>query len=196
MIIAIKGYIGTGKSTVSKIIANTYGYKYINADEVVANLYEDKNIQEDVCSILDLDFFSKKEIGNIVFKNIDKLNNLEAYIHPKLEKKLNDFILENKNNVVIDCQVIDKLNVIHDFEILCVCSKDTILNRIKNRDRRETDEIESILKIQEQFIVQHSKVLPINTNLDEDGIKEQIDKVLSTFEKFSKKNLYEDDFDD
>ncbi len=196
MIIAIKGYIGTGKSTVSDIIANTYGYKYINADEVVASLYEDKNIQEDVCNILGLDFFSKKEIGNIVFKNIDKLNDLEAYIHPKLEKKINDFILENKNNVVIDCQVIDKLNVLYEFEILCVCSKNTILTRIKNRDGREIDEIERILKIQEKFMVQHSKVLPINTNLDENCIRKEIDKVLSTFEKFKKKDLYEDDFDD
>ncbi len=40
MIIALKGYMGTGKTTISKIICKEYDFEVINADEIVQKMYE------------------------------------------------------------------------------------------------------------------------------------------------------------
>ncbi len=67
MKIAIKGYIGSGKSTVSKIIAQEYGYEIIDADNIVAKLYEENsNMRDEIINTLKLEEFSKQVIAKVV----------------------------------------------------------------------------------------------------------------------------------
>lgn len=195
MIIALKGYIGSGKSTLSKILKDKYQFEIINADEVVSSLYENINIQKEVCNILNLDKFSKKKISEIVFNDKDKLNELEKFIHPKLEIEINRLIQTYGENIVLDCQVIDKLNINHDYEILVTCPKEKIINRVIKRDKRDKLQIENILKEQERFIVQKKKIFPINMSGDID-IAEHLNKIINIFQKDIKNKDIDYDEDD
>ena len=71
-IIAITGGIGSGKSTVSKIIKDL-GYKVYSADEIYKELIKDKNFVKEIYKALDIktdDFiFDKNLISSRVFKN-------------------------------------------------------------------------------------------------------------------------------
>ncbi len=106
MKIAITGYIGSGKTTISNLIKKEFDFFIINVDDIFNELYQSNEIlKEEIKTKMNLEKFDKKELANKVFSNKDKLKELEKIVHPILEKKIEELSLEYEN-VIIDCQVI------------------------------------------------------------------------------------------
>ncbi len=156
MIIALKGTMGTGKSTLAVELAKQ-GYEVVNCDQIVHRLYEeDEQLIEKINTTFDLKkkkLFSlkknkqtvdRKKLGKIVFNNQAELKKLEAIVHPMLKTEMEQ-IINSHEKVVIDCQVVDKLALHYDLAILLQADEKTIIERIKNRDQKDEELIKKIM---------------------------------------------------
>ena len=178
MIIGLTGGIASGKSTVSKYLAEK-GFKVYDADKIAKDISEKKLVQEEIIltfgdKILDKNGnVDRKKIKEIVFENKEKLKQLNAIIHPKVidfYKKLKE---QNTDKIIIfDVPLlfesgIDKfcdkiLVVISDYEIQ--------LNRIVERDKIDRELAEKIIKSQlsnEERIKKADVVIENNSSLED-----------------------------
>ncbi len=182
MKIAIKGYIGSGKTTISNIIKNEFDFFIINADDIVEKLYQnDEVLKEEIVKKMNLSKFDKKELSSVVFSNEEKLKELEEIVHPILKSKIMSSI-KKYENVIIDCQVIDKLNIDVDGEIIVYATKEEIIKRVGNRDNRSLEEINNILKLQEKFDITKNRTYVIDSQKEDFEILEDLKKILKLFE--------------
>ncbi len=182
MKIAIKGYIGSGKTTISNMIKNEFGFFIINADNIVNEFYEnDEVLKQKIVKEFNLSKFDKKELSNVVFSNEEKLKKLEDIVHPILKSKIL-FFIKKYENVIIDCQVIDKLDIDVDGEIIVYANKEVIIKRVKNRDNRSLEEINKILKLQEKFVINKNRTYVIDSQKEDFEIVEDLKKILKLFE--------------
>lgn len=93
-LIGITGNIASGKSTVGKILEEM-GYKVIDSDDIVAELYEkDEEMKSEILDLLGT--LNKKEISKKIFSKDRKSkglkSKLEKIIHPRVERELNKWI--------------------------------------------------------------------------------------------------------
>ncbi len=90
--VAITGGIGSGKSTVSKIIKEL-GYKVFSADAVYKELLNDGDFLRGVFKSVGLSenlekSSGLKEVASLVFNDETLLKKLNDYTHPKIMQKL------------------------------------------------------------------------------------------------------------
>ena len=87
MKVAITGTIGSGKSTVLKMLADE-GYPCLSADAINKELLEDVNVQDKIVSLLELQSFSKENVRDVIFKDSKKKQALEAFLHPLILQEI------------------------------------------------------------------------------------------------------------
>ena len=178
MIIGLTGGIASGKSTVSKYLAEK-GFKVYDADKIAKDISEKKLVQEEIIAtfgdkILEENRnIDRKKLKEIVFEDKEKLKQLNAIIHPKVIDFYKELKKQNTDEVIIfDVPLlfesgIDKfcdkiLVVISDYEIQ--------LNRIVERDKIDRDLAEKIIKSQlsnEERIKKADVVIENNSSLED-----------------------------
>ena len=178
MIIGLTGGIASGKSTVSKYLAEK-GFKFYDADKIAKDISEKKSVQEEIIltfgdKILDENGnVDRKKLKETVFENKEKLKQLNAIIHPKVIDFYKELKEQNTDEIIIfDVPLlfesgIDKfcdkiLVVISDYEIQ--------LNRIVERDKIDRDLAEKIIKSQlsnEERIKKADVVIENNSSLED-----------------------------
>ncbi|WDF24694.1 dephospho-CoA kinase [Fusobacterium nucleatum] len=178
MIIGLTGGIASGKSTVSKYLAEK-GFKVYDADKIAKDISEKKSVQEEIIltfgnKILDENRnIDRKKLKEIVFENKEKLKQLNVIIHPKVIDFYKELKEQNTDEIIIfDVPLlfesgIDKfcdkiLVVISDYEIQ--------LNRIVERDKIDRDLAEKIIKSQlsnEERIKKADVVIENNSSLED-----------------------------
>ena len=189
MIIGLTGGIASGKSTVSKYLAEK-GFKVYDADRIAKNISEKKSVQEEIIltfgdKILDKNGnIDRKKLKEVVFKNKEKLKQLNAIIHPKVIDFYKELKEQNTDEIIIfDVPLlfesgIDKfcdkiLVVISDYEIQ--------LNRIVERDKIDRDLAEKIIKSQlynEERIKKADVVIENNSSLED--LLEKVERFCET----------------
>ncbi len=177
MIIALKGTIGTGKSTLAEEFVKK-GYQVANCDQIVHELYENdyelvnkisehfqiKPRKRPLSKKIKVD---RKALGEVVFNNPEKMLELEEIVHPILKEKMLEKI-EASDKIVIDCQVVDKLALNYDLAILLYAKEETIIDRIEKRDRKDRDLIKKIIKQQTNKEMLRNRTYAIDST---DGIE-------------------------
>ena len=178
MIIGLTGGIASGKSTVSKYLAEK-GFEVYDADKIAKDISEKKSVQEEIIltfgnKILDKNGnIDRKKLKEIVFENKEKLKQLNAIIHPKVIDFYKELKEKNTDEIIIfDVPLlfesgIDKfcdkiLVVISDYEIQ--------LNRIVERDKIDRELAEKIIKSQlsnEERIKKADVVIENNSSLED-----------------------------
>ncbi len=178
MKIAVKGFIGTGKSYVSKLLVEKKGFEVFNCDEYVHYLYDhDEDLKAQLLSEFGTD--KRSEMRDIVFNDQAKLAKLEAIILPKVEQKM--LSLESEN-IIWDCQTIDKLDDVEiDLTLICTADKDTIIKRVQARDGRSVEDINKILLLQDKIHLYQNRTYFIDTTNDDEQIIKQIDKMIRSY---------------
>ncbi len=90
-LIAITGGIGSGKTSVCKII-KSLGYKVFSADETYSELLNDKSFVKTIYDALDIKsnnyVFDRKLVANKVFNDNNCLKKLNDITHPLIMKKM------------------------------------------------------------------------------------------------------------
>ena len=94
--IGVTGIIGSGKSTVGKLLQES-GYPVLDADKAVHQLYETSSLLKQKLvdtfgeSILESNAISRKNLASIVFQNQTALKQLENIVYPYLKQVIIDF---------------------------------------------------------------------------------------------------------
>ena len=178
MIIGLTGGIASGKSTVSKYLAEK-SFKVYDADRIAKDISEKKSVQEEIIltfgdKILDENGnIDRKKLKEIVFENKEKLKQLNAIIHPKVIDFYKELKEKNTDEIIIfDVPLLyesgiekfcDKiLVVISDYEIQ--------LNRIVERDKIDRELASKIIKSQlsnKERIKKADVVIENNSSLED-----------------------------
>ncbi|WP_091732290.1 dephospho-CoA kinase [Proteiniborus ethanoligenes] len=196
-IIGLTGGIGTGKSTVSKIIQEK-GFPVIDADLIareVVNIGEPAYI-ETVKSfgetiLRDDGSIDRKKLGSIVFNDTNLRHRLNSILHPQINKKMKEETFKYSllyRVVFLDIPLLieelENLNssgLLFDEIWLVYADETTQLKRIIERDK--TDLADAIRRINAQKSIEeklkYADVVIYNTG----SIKELIDNVNKALEE-------------
>jgi dephospho-CoA kinase len=99
----VTGPICSGKSTFLKI-AEEFGFKTMRSDDLVSNLYDDKDIISKLMRVFDDHKFEssiKETIKYLFFKSYSNRKEIENIFHPKVHEIIEKELLSN-NNIFIE----------------------------------------------------------------------------------------------
>ena len=164
----LTGGIGTGKSTVSSFL-KMFGYKIIDADEISKEVFN-KHIKEieNIFNTTD-----RKKIRDIVFKDKNKLQQLEDIILPEVKREiLKKALILEKDNIpyFVDLPLYFEKQNYPEFDkvVVVYAPKELQLKRASKRDKSSVKDIENIInnqmdieekKLKADYIIDNSKDL-------------------------------------
>lgn len=154
MIIGITGLIGTGKSTISKILEDC-GAVVHNADDYVHALYKDKELLRVIASHfddVDVNNFNRNSLMDSLKGRPERRALLESIIHPRVRKSQLDFLNQHKDQdiIVLDVPLLfeTKAEDLCDEVWVTTCSPETQRKRVLARDAFDEEKLNVILKWQ------------------------------------------------
>ncbi|WP_294401613.1 dephospho-CoA kinase [uncultured Clostridium sp.] len=176
--IGLTGGIGTGKSTVSKILASE-GFKIIDADLIAREVLE-KNPR--ILDIIRTQFgsgffdwrgeFRRKEFGNHIFRFPKQRIKYEGiiipYIKEEIENELKRYEKKGEKIVIIDAPTLieNNLHSEMDYVILVVADNSVQIKRIIERDKLTKSD--AVSRINSQMPVEQKKEFA-NIIIDNNG---------------------------
>ncbi len=160
IIIGITGGIGSGKSTVLNILKNKYNGFILEADKIGHIVMEPDGLAyKDIVDFFGKDILefdgriNRKKLGEIVFKDREKLEALNSFVHPNVKKHIIDEIKKiqsshEKSLIFIEAALLleDNYDKICDYLWYVYTDKEIRFNRVnssRGMDRKRFDEIVS-----------------------------------------------------
>tara|TARA_B100001057_G_scaffold153807_1_gene153972 strand:- start:2711 stop:3304 length:594 start_codon:yes stop_codon:yes gene_type:complete len=157
-LIGITGGMGSGKSTVSKILRHL-NYKVYNSDirgkEIIGEV---RSIRDKLESIFGDEIFNNnkldsKALSRKVFKDDSSLKKINSIIHPEVEKDFNSWIASYSNDKYLfkESALLFETGAFRhlDKTILMIADKELRIKRVLERDvDRSKKEIENIISKQ------------------------------------------------
>lgn len=153
--IAVTGGIGSGKSTVCKII-NSLGYPVYSCDETYKQVLADGKTVEELskvfgCGILNADgSLNRTALSSVVFNDENKLEKLNAITHPKIFEAMFTNSSKDSGAVFYEVPLLFEGNYQNLFDEVLVVLRDR-KERIKSvmqRDGLKEEEAVKRLKLQ------------------------------------------------
>ena len=189
-VIGLTGGIGSGKSTVSRLLAEL-GAVIIDADKVGHEAFKpDTEGWREVAAAFGRQILAadgkidRKKLGEIVFGNPDSLERLNRIMHPRIHNmvkaQLEKYQQQRVGVVVLEAPLlIDSGWASTVAEVwVTVASGDTILRRLQKR--AGLSQPESLARIRSQLSpeerVRHADVV-IDTDCDLDELKVRVDEL-------------------
>jgi dephospho-CoA kinase len=149
-IIGITGNIGSGKSTVAELFA-LYGWPVFRSDDVSKLiLKKNKNVQERIISLFgdailnEQKTIDNKKLAGIVFKDEQKLNDLNSIVHPEVKKAFAKWLHEQTTPFVIrESALLFETNISSESfkNITVTCPFEERVKRVISRGGITTDSI-------------------------------------------------------
>ena len=177
-LIGITGGMGSGKSTVSKILRHL-NYKVYNSDVRGKELIgEVRSIRDQLESIFGDEIFKNnkldaKALSRKVFKDDSSLKKINSIIHPEVEKDFNSWVASNSNDKYLfkESALLFETGAFRhlDKTILIIADKDLRIKRVLERDiDRSKKEIENIIskQIDEDEALKLADVILYNNQVD------------------------------
>lgn len=161
--IGLTGGIGTGKSTVSKMIMAS-GIKVLDADLVARNVLQ---VYPEIFQKIRIEFgdgffdwrgeFRRKEFGNHIFRFPKERIKYEEIIIPYIKKEIYEALKRYEENgekiIVLDAPTLIE-NGLHkdmDYVILVYADTNTQIQRVKARDRLSNGDVNTRINSQMQL---------------------------------------------
>jgi dephospho-CoA kinase len=187
MIVGLTGGIGSGKTTVAKFFSEFKNIAVYTADLEAKKLMNSSKIIKDnlIKEFGELAFvnqkLNRKYIAEIVFKDKEKLANLNAIVHPEVKINFQEFVKNNskKDYIIYENAILfeSKSNLICDIIITVFADINTKILRVIDRDSSTKKEVLNRMKNQwqEDNIILQSNYIIYNELLDE--TKWQVNKI-------------------
>ena len=190
--IGIIGDIGSGKS----YVARSFGYPVFNADQEVSKLYKkNRKVFRSLNKLIPKYIVSfpidKKEISNAILANQVNLTKIIKIVHKEIRKKLNLFLIKNKNKkvIILDIPLLleNKINNKKDLLVFVETQKSDINKRLKKRVNFNSKIFKKFKKIQLPIDYKKRKAhFIIKNNFTKTSVKIGIKKVLNEINKWKK----------
>ena len=154
--IGITGGIGSGKSTVSKIL-QTMGYPVFNSDDQAKKiLFQSKDLHDKLKEIFGEEIIvngipDKVSLAKIVFSSKEKLKMLNELIHPLVRISFEEWILKQKSKIVIkEAAILIESGAYKECDkIIVVKSPEELrIKRVMKRDSVTEEEVKMRMKNQ------------------------------------------------
>ncbi|MGM9977294.1 MAG: dephospho-CoA kinase [Clostridium sp.] len=192
--IGLTGGIGTGKSTVSKMIMAS-GIKVLDADLVARNVLE---VYPEILQKIRIEFgdayfdwrgeFRRKEFGNHIFRFPQERIKYEEIIIPYIKKEIYEALKRYEENgekiIVLDAPTLIE-NGLHkdmDYVILVYADINTQIQRVKARDRLSNGDVNT--RINSQMQLEEKKKFAniiIDNNGDLVSTQKQVEGIVEFF---------------
>jgi dephospho-CoA kinase len=186
-IIGLTGGIGSGKSTVASYIASKGIPVYI-ADEEAKRIMEQPEVVLEVQQLFDEKIvlennqLNRAKIAEIVFENPQKLQELNAVIHPKVKQHFTNWLKQHKDFPFIVKEVAILFETGGDAScdkiILVTAPEEVRIQRVMQRDKTERINVKNRIKNQLSDKEKKAKSDFIIENIDINDTMKQVDKVL------------------
>ena len=192
-IIGLTGTVGSGKSTVGKLMQDNFSVKLVMTDKLGHFVMKKGNSgYEKVVNLFGSEILTetgeidRKILGTIVFENKEKLNKLNGIIHPLVKQYLQEDIAEETQSGRYQFYVIESAILfetgLNDMceENWCIDTCDEIRRERLKVSRGYSDEkIVSILSNQgeKNYFMEHCDFI-IENNRSLDDVLRQIEKLL------------------
>lgn len=192
MIVGLTGGIGSGKTTVANCfaefsnvaiyIADVEAKKLMNSSEVLQN----KMIQEFGEHAYIKGKLNRSYLSEIVFKNKNKLESLNAIVHPEVRNNFLKFVSDNQNKsyILYENAILFESNshVFCDVIITVTAALETRIDRVMFRDKVDREAVLNRMKNQwdEQKKVLLSNYIILNDDLEKTkNLVKNIHKILT-----------------
>ena len=181
VLFGVTGPIGSGKSTVSELIAK-HGFTHLDCDQIVHDLYKTKSMQTKLSSIIpglkitngDID---RKWLKNYLIENPNKKKRLEQVVHKEVVSEVEKALKHSSKPIVLEATFLfeTELYLLCDKTIYVSVSKDKQKEHLKNR----ADDVEKALKLNANFNVGNKKKATYIIYNDKDvaNLKKEIDTI-------------------
>lgn len=162
-VIGITGSIGTGKSTVSKYLQNK-GYRVLDADVIAKGELEDPEVAAEIAAVFGPEILTdgqvdRKKLGGLIFRDSEKRKKLNALIHPRVIKTIEEELESTEGLVFVDIPLLYEagLEYLCDKILVVYASRRTQIARLTERDG--IGEEYALLKIEAQMDIEEKKKL-------------------------------------
>ena len=194
--VAITGNIGSGKSTITKIIREL-GFKVFDSDKEVKKALTKKDLinqiskefKSKIPGLIKRNTINKAKLGEFVFSNPEELKKLEQLVHPKVWESKEKFFKKNCNEqaVFLDIPLLfeKKLQSKFDFIIRTRVSEEVQKRRVLKRKNMTIAKFNHIRKAQINFSGVENTPISLDINTQEDikiikkKVKNFLEKVLN-----------------
>ena len=161
--IALTGGIATGKSTVANLFMLD-GFLTIDADKIAHKILD--NNTSKISELFGTKYIlnnkvNRKELGNLIFNNLQEKLKLEKFIHPLIKEQIikDAKIFEDNNKpYLIDIPLFfENKNYNIEKSIVVYTSKDIQVQRLMNRDKSNSKD--ALARINNQMDIEKKKDL-------------------------------------
>lgn len=155
--ILISGGIGAGKSIVSRFL-RMKGYGVFDCDYEARRIMEnDESIIEEIKEIAGNDIYienklDRKRLGSLLFKNESVRKKVNFLVHSAVRKRICEWKSLSIVNLFVETAIPYESKLTNDADEVWEVKADfaTKLQRIQIRDKRSLNQIEDIMKSQEE----------------------------------------------
>ena len=187
-IFGLTGGIGSGKTTLAKIIQKNHkNIEIFDCDQVAKEIMEEESKKNGFV-------FDKKKIAEIIFNNPEEKIKLEKIVHPKVWQKLDEVIKKSNENsiILVESAILFDIGKEKDIPniIATICSLDERKKRIKARNSWSEAEIEERIKnqISDEVLIKKITVI-IDTNCNLDQLEEKSEKLYQILTNWKNEKL-------
>lgn len=154
--IAVTGGIGSGKSTVCKIL-KSLGYPVYSCDETYKKVLQDKNTLEELKDvfgekIINLDgTLNRGALSELVFADEEKLNKLNSITHKKIFKKMFSDSEQEEGVIFFEVPLLFEGNYQNLFNDVLIIFRDKNdrINSVMARDGLKEEEVK--IRLNKQY---------------------------------------------
>ncbi len=153
-IIGLTGGIGSGKTTVARFIEEM-GYPVYNSDTRAKDLVnESDDLKAAIIQLLgsqaydENGLYDRKYVGSVVFSNDELLKQLNAIIHPAVNKDFHDWIKRQSREIIFKETALLfelKLNLQCDKSLLVTADESIRIKRVMDRDSKTYREVDKVI---------------------------------------------------
>ncbi|MBE6039291.1 MAG: dephospho-CoA kinase [Anaerofustis stercorihominis] len=157
--LGITGGVGTGKSTVSRLLSEMYNLKIIDADKLSKEASESKEVLDEIARVFGKQYvkdgkLDRKAMGALVFSDEKKREMLNGIIHPVVRKRyfeLRDkYQSEGEEYLIYDCPLLIEAGLIADVDDIVVVylDKKSAVKRVMQRNNISQKEALNMINAQ------------------------------------------------
>lgn len=190
-IIGLTGGIGSGKSTVLALFEALGAVTYVADIEAKKLMNSDEELRNQIVKLFGVKAYDKGELNRtyiaaLVFNNEEKLNALNALVHPKVREHFQYFINKiNADFIIYEAAILfeSRSDKLCDYIITVLSSFENKTERIMKRDGVSEAQILERMKNQsnDDFKIKNSDFVIRNNNLED--TKHQVSTIFKLLKK-------------